>query len=389
MKKILFTFFVFSIFCFCKRNSDFVLNINTEGVKYKTFILKARNFQNNKSFKISGKSENGSNWTFSIPDSIFSCFGSFMLFPNSLQKDSAKVIKTEFICIQSGDTIRYNDVLALDKKIKCLNLHYIETENLGETPIIKTDDAGNEKVFFAVLTFDKFIIPLYTNTDFEVIPQCSKILFDFISNNIDYEDFLKNYVELAARYPNSHYLAEVISNNLYLFQARQDVQKIFDKFSKDNQQTEMGQIINNYIQNSSFSNLVLPTWNSGKLESIIQDKSKINLVIFSASWCAPCIAEIPILKKIDKELGDKVSLVYISMDDTTTIEAWKKLMVSKEITWRSLLAAYNLKEIKQQFFNPALPSVLMVYPDGLFEKVDVRKDEGLKKLYQVTGKPIE
>lgn len=389
MKKFLIIFFVFSAFCFCRQKSDFVLNINLEGIKYEVLILSGRNFQDNRYFKIYGKSENGSNWTFSIPDSIFSCFGSCWLSPDSSQKDSTNVKKTEFISIYNGDTIRYYDELALDKKIKCINLHYIETSNLGKTPITTIDEKGNEKDFFATLTFDKFIMPFYTNTDFEVIPQGNKILFDFISGNIDYEHFLQNCFELTTRYPNSHYLAEIISINLYLFQTQEDVQKIFNVFSKENQQTEMGRIINKYIQSRSFSNLILPAWDTEKLESIIQDKSKINLVIFSASWCAPCIAEIPILKKIDKDLSDKVSLVYISMDDTTTVEAWKKLMISKEITWRSVLAAYDLKEINQQFFNPVLPSILMVYPDGKFEKIDIRKDEDLKNLYQVVGKPLE
>ena len=120
-------------------------------------------------------------------------------------------------------------------------------------------------------------------------------------------------------------------------------------------------------------------------EPIIKDFSKINLVIFSASWCAPCIAEIPILKKIAEELSDKIGMVYVSMDETTTVDAWKKLMINKEITWRSVLAAYNLEEINQQFFTPGLPTVLMVYPDGKFETIEVRYDADLKKLYEIAG----
>lgn len=388
MKRLLFifVFFAFFVFCFCKQNSDFALTINVEGIKYEKLILKGQSFQNNKSFKIYGKSENGSNWIFSIPDSIFSCFGSCWLFPDSSHKDSTNLKKTEFISLQNGDTIQYHDVLALDKKVKCINLHYVETEDWGEMPVVSTDDKGNNKVFYAMLICDKFIMPFFANTDFEVIPQENKIFIDFLSKKIDYKHFLQSYFELTTRYPNSHYLAEVISNNLSLFQTREDIQYIFNTFSKETQQTAMGKIIDGYIQNRFFPNLVLPAWNTEKLESVIQDSTKINLVIFSASWCEPCIAEIPILKKIDKELGDKVSLVYISMDDTTTIGAWKKLMVSKEITWRSVFAAYNLNKIKQQFFNPPLPDILMVYPNGTFDKIDIRIDEDLRKLYQVAGK---
>ncbi|MDR0542388.1 MAG: hypothetical protein LBH19_09300 [Dysgonamonadaceae bacterium] len=71
------------------------------------------------------------------------------------------------------------------------------------------------------------------------------------------------------------------------------------------------------------------------------------------------------------------------MDSTTTVDAWKKLMIDKEIFWRSVLAAYNLEEIKQQFFNPSLPTVLMVYPDGKYETIEVRYAADLKKLYEI------
>jgi len=85
------------------------------------------------------------------------------------------------------------------------------------------------------------------------------------------------------------------------------------------------------------------------------------------------------------QLGDRIAMVYVSMDETTTVGNWKKLMINKEITWRSVLAANNLEEIKEQFFNSGLgiPTVLMVYPDGKYEKIDVRYDADFKKLYEI------
>ncbi|MDR0681042.1 MAG: hypothetical protein LBG15_04210, partial [Dysgonamonadaceae bacterium] len=47
----------------------------------------------------------------------------------------------------------------------------------------------------------------------------------------------------------------------------------------------------NLYLNSKFENSILPSWDTGNLEPIIQDTSKYNLVILSASWCGPCIID--------------------------------------------------------------------------------------------------
>lgn len=85
-----------------------------------------------------------------------------------------------------------------------------------------------------------------------------------------------------------------------------------------------------------------------------------------ATWCGPCIAEIPSLKKLEKDLHDKpVEFVSVSIDDEKDREKWKKFVVDRELggvqlmadnAWQSDLATtYNIQGI---------PRFLLVDEDG-------------------------
>jgi cytochrome c biogenesis protein CcmG, thiol:disulfide interchange protein DsbE len=44
-------------------------------------------------------------------------------------------------------------------------------------------------------------------------------------------------------------------------------------------------------------------------------RDRIVLLNFWASWCAPCIEEIPSLVQLQKRLGDKVTVLAVSIDE--------------------------------------------------------------------------
>ncbi|MFD2098517.1 TlpA family protein disulfide reductase [Flagellimonas iocasae] len=75
-----------------------------------------------------------------------------------------------------------------------------------------------------------------------------------------------------------------------------------------------------------------------------------------ATWCGPCIREIPALKQLEKDLEDEpVQLVSISIDDQKDKEKWDNFIEEKELgglqlytegAWNSqLVADYNISGI--------------------------------------------
>ncbi len=56
----------------------------------------------------------------------------------------------------------------------------------------------------------------------------------------------------------------------------------------------------------------------GNFDSIIND-SRAVIVDFHALWCGPCKTQAPILKELAAELGDKVRVIKIDVDQNHEI----------------------------------------------------------------------
>src|SRR5690606_6018731 len=123
---------------------------------------------------------------------------------------------------------------------------------------------------------------------------------------------LSSYVDLSKKYPDSRYLISNLSTMLNNFKSKKDVESIYKSLSNKYKNTHWAERIELFLDNTKFQNTSLPTLNKESNEDIIQDTTRFNLIVFTASWCAPCIEEIPILKKIYKDLGKDLVLTYIS-----------------------------------------------------------------------------
>ncbi len=109
----------------------------------------------------------------------------------------------------------------------------------------------------------------------------------------------------------------------------------------------------------------------GGKSSLDYFKGKYVYIDVWATWCGPCIAEIPALKKIEKQYHDKnIQFVSISIDDERTSGSWEQAS-SK---WREMVADKNLTGVQlhagedtgftQDYQIYGIPRFILIDPDG-------------------------
>jgi thioredoxin 1 len=95
----------------------------------------------------------------------------------------------------------------------------------------------------------------------------------------------------------------------------------------------------------------------GKFESIINESRPV-IVDFHALWCSPCKVQSPILKEVATELGDKIRIIKIDIDQNTeiagkySIQSVPTLIIFKNgrLVWRQsgVVSKSQLKSVLDQ-----------------------------------------
>ena len=109
---------------------------------------------------------------------------------------------------------------------------------------------------------------------------------------------------------------------------------------------------------------------SGKNISLQKDlRGKIVVLDFWATWCGPCVAEMPKMKDLYKEFHPQgVEFIGVSLDhpkDQGGLDSLKKFVKEKEIPWPQYYQGNGWEsDFSSSWGITAIPALFVVGPDG-------------------------
>ena len=97
----------------------------------------------------------------------------------------------------------------------------------------------------------------------------------------------------------------------------------------------------------------------GNIVPLSQFKGKVIFMNFWATWCPPCIAEMPAINKLHDEMGDEVVFVMLSMD-----QDFEKAVSFKQRKEYNLPIYELAGPLPAMYRSSALPTTFVIDGDG-------------------------
>lgn len=190
--------------------------------------------------------------------------------------------------------------------------------------------------------------------------------------------------KLVSKFLQNQYIKNEVLNNYanYLLKptAELDSALIFLKDNVDNQDY----ILNYDDRYDKMVNLlpgkVSPTFSdyenhAGGTGSLSDFAGKYVYIDVWATWCGPCIAEIPALKKLEGAMhGKNIAFVSISVDRDNAHETWIDMVVEKELGGTQLFAADSWEsDFTRAYEIISIPRFLLIGPEGNIVDADAKR----------------
>ena len=99
-----------------------------------------------------------------------------------------------------------------------------------------------------------------------------------------------------------------------------------------------------------------------------------------ATWCGPCRAEIPFLKKMEEKYeGKNIAFVSISVDVDKDFDKWKKFVEEKQLGGIQLFADKNWNsDFMKSYSINSIPRFILIDPSGKVVSADAARPSSPK-----------
>jgi thiol-disulfide isomerase/thioredoxin len=99
----------------------------------------------------------------------------------------------------------------------------------------------------------------------------------------------------------------------------------------------------------------------GKVYDLADFKGKVVFINFWATWCPPCIAEMPSINNMQKKFKDNKDVVILMVDADNQIEKSQKFMIKHQYDLKVFTPA---SQIPATLLGGALPTTVLLNKNG-------------------------
>ncbi len=100
---------------------------------------------------------------------------------------------------------------------------------------------------------------------------------------------------------------------------------------------------------------------SGEKINLEDLKGKVVIISFWASWCKPCLQELPVLDSIQKKLGDKIKIIAINYKQDRKL--YRKIRHKLRDISLTMLSD-PMGSLGKKFGVKAIPNMFLISKDG-------------------------
>ena len=119
-----------------------------------------------------------------------------------------------------------------------------------------------------------------------------------------------------------------------------------------------------YPREAAYTDLSLetPEGKTINLKDVIVP-GKYNFIDFWASWCGPCRAAIPNVKKLHAKMGKRLNVLSVSVDKKKA--DWIKAKDEEKMPWSQYIVPQSsMKALKDGYYVKYIPSLVVIDPEG-------------------------